>query len=98
MSTKNYNQSSNDPFNNNNNFNNNSNFYSEDQNLTPIQRQVFAFYRDCREEIGLHSGSVIRSLNGRYSEKDVRNAIDTLISEGLIYLTIDSDHARNVSA
>ena len=72
--------------------------YAEDQNLTPIQKSVFSLYRTCHEEIGLHISAVIRSMAGRYSDSDIRNTVASLIAEGLIYMTIDSDHARNVSA
>lgn len=54
-------------------------------------------YRESSDEIGVNIHTVIRSLQGRYSESDVRNAVSSLISDGLIYLTIDSDHARNIA-
>lgn len=69
----------------------------EDQNLTPIQKVVYALYRESQDEIGVNIHSVIRSLQGRYSDSDIRNTVSSLISDGLIYLTIDSDHARNIS-
>lgn len=69
----------------------------EDQNLTPIQKAVYTIYRESHDEIGVNIHSVIRSLQGRYSDSDVRNTVNCLISDGLIYLTIDSDHARNIS-
>jgi len=69
----------------------------EDQNLTPIQKAVYALYRESHDEIGVNIHTVIRSLQGRYSENDVKNTANSLISDGLIYLTIDSDHARNIS-
>jgi len=69
----------------------------EDQNLTPIQKAVYALYRESHDEIGVNIHTVIRSLQGRYSETDVKNTANSLISDGLIYLTIDSDHARNIS-
>jgi hypothetical protein len=72
--------------------------YAEDQNLTPIQRAVFDVYRGSTDEIGIHVSSVIRALKGRYSEDDIKSSITSLISEGLLYLTIDSDHARHVMA
>lgn len=71
--------------------------HAEDQNLTPIQKAVYALYRESRDEIGVNIHTVIRALQGRYSEMDVKNTVNSLISDGLIYLTIDSDHARNIS-
>lgn len=65
--------------------------------MTPIQKTVYSLYRESRDEIGVNIHTVIRSLQGRYSEPDIRNAVNSLISDGLIYLTIDSDHARNIS-
>ena len=69
----------------------------EDQNLTPIQKSVYSLYRESHDEIGVNIHTVIRSLQGRYAEADVRNSVSSLISDGLIYLTIDSEHARNIS-
>ena len=69
----------------------------EDQNLTPIQKAVYSLYRESHDEIGVNIHTVIRSLLGRYSETDIKNSVNSLISDGLIYLTIDADHARNIS-
>lgn len=55
-------------------------------------------YASFHDEAGLHTAAVIRAMHGRYSENDVRNAVNKLVSDGLIYFTIDSDHARNVAA
>lgn len=74
-----------------------SNIYqSENQNLTPIQNAVYSLYQQCTEPNGVNIHSVIRSLQGKYSEKDVRNTVTALIGDGLLYLTFDGDHAKDV--
>lgn len=69
---------------------------SDNQGLTPIQQQICNCYRTAPENDGegVHIKTVVSALRDRYSENDIRHAVNQLINDGLLYMTVDNDHAR----
>lgn len=65
--------------------------------LHPLQKAILDIYMKCTVPQGLHYASVVRSLSDKYPAEDIRQTITWLISEGYIFETHDSDHARIVS-
>lgn len=64
----------------------------EMSNFTPIQKSVFAIFKQCNLDQGVHKGSVVRSLSAQFSPHEIEDTIDSLVKEGLIFNTFDSDH------
>jgi replication factor A2 len=44
---------------------------------------------------GVHVNEVVQQLNGRFSEPQVREAVEHLVNEGHLYSTIDDDHFKS---
>lgn len=63
--------------------------------MTPIQMAILKQYKQCTAEAGLHVNSVVAALRGTYSEYDIRNTVNWLMSEAYLYQTIDGDHAKS---
>lgn len=64
----------------------------EMDNFSPIQKSVFGIFKRCTQDQGVHKGSVVRSLSAQYSPHQIEETIDSLVKEGLIFNTFDSDH------
>ena len=64
--------------------------------LNPIQTSVLKVFADCKTMEGLHISNVARMLSEKYSEQSVRATYDWLLTEGYLYNTTDSDHAKSV--
>jgi replication factor A2 len=45
-------------------------------------------------EHGLHLGEVTKLLNGRFTADAVRQAMDDMANDGMVYSTVDDDHFR----
>lgn len=69
---------------------------SDNHGLTPIQQQVINYYRTSpqNEAEGVNINDAVRALRDRYSENDIRQSVNQLLDEGMLYMTIDNNHAR----
>jgi hypothetical protein len=45
-------------------------------------------------EHGLHLSEVTKLLNGRFTADAVRQAMDDMANDGMVYSTFDDDHFR----
>ena len=46
-------------------------------------------------DTGANVADVVSSLNGRFTEAQVREAVEHLVNEGHLYSTIDDNHYRS---
>lgn len=44
---------------------------------------------------GIHVNDVVQQLNGRFTNQQVRDAVEHLVNEGHLYSTIDDDHFKS---
>ena len=58
--------------------------------------QVFAIFNGPQggSDQGVHVNEVVTQLNGRFTEPQVREAVEHLVNEGHLYSTIDDDHFK----
>jgi len=66
--------------------------------LGAIQRAVLSAYNTSNAIEGLHIQTVLRMMQGRFQEREIRNTISWLITEGYLYNTIDDDHAKSTTS
>lgn len=66
--------------------------------LGTIQRAVLSAYNTSTAIEGLHTQTVLRMMQGRFQEREVKNTISWLITEGYLYNTIDDDHAKSTTS
>lgn len=59
--------------------------------------QVFAIFNGPQggSDQGVHVNEVVTQLNGRFTEPQVREAVEHLVNEGHLYSTIDDDHFKS---
>lgn len=59
--------------------------------------QVMAIYNGPQgaSDNGVPVGDVVTALNGRFTEAQVREAVEYLVNEGHLYSTIDDNHYRS---
>lgn len=59
--------------------------------------QVFAIFNGPRgtSDQGVHVSEVVDQLNGRFTDPQVREAVEHLVNEGHLYSTIDDDHFKS---
>ena len=62
-----------------------------------INEQVFAIFNGPQgaSDQGVRVNEVVTQLNGRWTEEQVRGAVDHLVNEGHLYSTIDDDHFKS---
>ena len=62
-----------------------------------INQQVFAIFNGPQgaSDQGVRVNDVVTQLNGRWTEEQVRGAVDHLVNEGHLYSTIDDDHFKS---
>mmetsp|Transcript_2880 Transcript_2880/g.10954 ORF Transcript_2880/g.10954 Transcript_2880/m.10954 type:complete len:277 (-) Transcript_2880:417-1247(-) len=66
--------------------------------MTGIQRGVLKFYTEYGTgDEGLHISKAIEGLvgQGKFSESQIRDAIDSLLADGFLYTTLDEDHCKS---
>ncbi|ORZ20626.1 hypothetical protein BCR42DRAFT_409168 [Absidia repens] len=63
-----------------------------------IHDQVYQVITACVAEEGIHVAQIVQQMAGRFSEADVRNAVEYLTSEGRCYNTVDEEHIRSTDA
>lgn len=66
----------------------------QDSDFTPLQSEIVKIFRSCTLNEGLHVQTVLNSFKGRHNEQEIRSTIDSLVSEGHLYCTIDDDHFK----
>ena len=52
---------------------------------------------DGRRDEGVKIDVVVQQLNGRFTEAQVREAVEHLVNEGHLYSTIDDDHFKSTN-
>jgi len=59
--------------------------------------QVFAIFNGPQghNDQGVHVNEVVAQVNGRFTEPQVREAVEHLVNEGHLYSTIDDDHFKS---
>lgn len=59
--------------------------------------QVFQIFNGPQgaSDVGVHVNEVAKQLNGRFTEPQVREAVEHLVNEGHLYSTIDDDHFKS---
>ena len=50
-----------------------------------------------RRDEGVKIDVVVQQLNGRFTEAQVREAVEHLVNEGHLYSTIDDDHFKSTN-
>lgn len=76
-----------------------SNTVADGGSMNECQKRVHAVFEEpanLKIEAGLHVDEVARRVVG-FSKKQVRDAIEFLVNEGLIYSTIDDDHYKSTN-
>jgi len=68
-----------------------------DQGLTQTQNQVHMVIKSCSDEQGLNISYICNKLRG-VPQKDIRDAVEFLSSEGHIYSTIDDEHFKSTDS
>lgn len=59
-----------------------------------VQSAIVSLLSASKEPQGLHKQHIVRSLHGKFSEKDVMSTIGWMMEEGYLYTTIDEDHVK----
>lgn len=65
---------------------------------TPVQNEALDIIRSCDSDTGINIDQICQQLRGKYTEDNVREAIDWLGCEGHVYSTIDEEHFRATDA
>lgn len=76
-----------------------SNIAAVNGSMDECQKRVHAIFEEpssLAAEAGLHVDEVARRMSG-FSKKQVKDAIEFLVNEGLIYSTIDDDHYKSTN-
>lgn len=64
---------------------------AEEEDMTPIQREVYRFMKLVKSSVGISRNDIIQNFPS-HPKKDVDGAVQFLVSEGHIFSTIDHDH------
>lgn len=76
-----------------------SNIAAVGGSMDECQKRVHAIFEEpssLNAEAGLHVDEVARRMSG-FNKKQVKDAIEFLVNEGLIYSTIDDDHYKSTN-
>ena len=62
------------------------------------QDLIYNLIKQCRDDQGIHLGTIYNEVKGKMSKSEMDGAIDFLTSEGHIYSTIDDEHFKTIDA
>jgi len=66
---------------------------------TPVQNSVLTCIKQhADDEQGVSVATIVSTLNGRFAEPQIREALDFLSNEGHVYSTIDDEHYASTDA
>ncbi|KAJ3270516.1 replication factor A protein 2 [Terramyces sp. JEL0728] len=66
--------------------------------LNPVQAQIATVLQQNPNSTGTHIDDILHRLRGMDSEANIRDQIEAMTNEGLLYTTIDEDHYGMVSS